>query len=58
MSANIVRNDVPKPDQPSLEDIRLEVAKRRVEARIHAVKENVALLEQIAREIKHGGFDE
>jgi hypothetical protein len=43
-----------KPDQPRLEDIRLEVAKRRVEARIDAVKENVALLEQLSREIKNG----
>jgi len=53
-TANTVRTDVRKPEQPSLEDIRLDVAKRRVEARIDAVKENVALLEQIAREIKHG----
>jgi len=43
---------LPKPDQPSLEDVRLEVARRRVEARIDAVKENLALLEQLAREIK------
>jgi hypothetical protein len=55
MSANIERTDVRKPpDQPSLEEIRLEVAKRRVEVRINAVKENTALLEQIAREIKNG----
>jgi hypothetical protein len=40
------------PDQPSLEDIRLEVARRQVEARANAVKENLALLEQIARETK------
>jgi hypothetical protein len=45
---------LPKPAQPSLEDIRLEVARRRVEARIDAVKENIALLEQFAREIKQG----
>jgi hypothetical protein len=48
----------PSPTIPRLEDIRLEVAKRRVEARINAVKENTALLEQFAREIKHGDFDE
>jgi hypothetical protein len=46
---------MPEPSPtPSLEDIRLEVAKRRAEARIAAAKENVALLEQFAREIKHG----
>jgi len=46
---------MPEPSPtPRLEDIRLEVARRRVEARINAVKENVALLEQIAREIKNG----
>jgi hypothetical protein len=47
---------MPEPSPtPSLEDIRLEVAKRRVEARISAVKENTALLEQFAREIKLEG---
>jgi len=45
---------VPKPDQPSLEDIRLQVARRNVEVRRNAVKENIALLEQLARETKKG----
>jgi hypothetical protein len=55
MSANITRTDVHKPpDRPSFEEIRLEVAKRRVEARSDAVKENLALLEQLSREIKNG----
>jgi hypothetical protein len=44
---------MPNPSPtPSLEDIRLEVARRQVEARISAVKENTALLEQLARETK------
>ena len=43
-----------KPDQPSLEDLRRDVARRMVEARSNAVKENLALLEQLAREIKQG----
>jgi len=42
----------PNPSPPSLEDIRLAVARRRVDARDNAVKENLALLEQLAREIK------
>jgi hypothetical protein len=46
---------MPNPDQPSFEDIRLEVARRRLEARNATVKENIALLEQLAREIKQGG---
>jgi len=45
---------LPRPDQPNLEDIRLEVSRRRVEERSNAVKENLALLDQIAREIKQG----
>jgi hypothetical protein len=46
---------MPEPNPtPGLEDIRLEVAKRRVEARSIAVKENTALLEQLSREIKNG----
>jgi len=40
-----------KPDQsPTLEDFRRDVARRTVEARSNAVKENLALLEQLARE--------
>jgi hypothetical protein len=47
---------LPEPSPtPSLEDIRLQVARQRVEARINAVKENTALLEQFAREIKQEG---
>jgi hypothetical protein len=42
--------------KPSLEDqleaARLEVARRQVEARLAAVKENIEALEWIAREIK------
>jgi hypothetical protein len=44
------------PPTPNLEDLRLEVARRQVEARTSAVKENLALLEQFAREIKQGDF--
>lgn len=47
----------PNPPIPSLEDIRLEVARRRVEARTDAVKENLALLEQLAREIKEDAHE-
>jgi len=44
-----------KPDQsPILEDLRRDAARRMVEARSNAVKENLALLEQLAREIKQG----
>jgi hypothetical protein len=42
----------PSPTIPTLEGIRLAVARRQVEARSNAVKENLALLEQLAREVK------
>jgi hypothetical protein len=45
--------------KPSLEDqlerARLEAAKRQVEARLTAVKENTAFLEQALQEVKRGG---
>jgi len=45
-----------KPDQrPTLEDLRRDVARRMVEARSNAVKENLALLEQLSRELSNGG---
>jgi ligand-binding sensor domain-containing protein len=45
----------PSPTIPTLEDIRLQVARRQVEARSNAVKENLALLEQLVREVKQEG---
>jgi hypothetical protein len=43
---------------PSLEDARLELARRRLEAVTAAVKENLALLEQLSREVRYGGRDD
>ena len=47
----------PSPS-PSLEDARLELARRRLEVVTAAVKENLALLEQLAREVRYGGRDD
>jgi hypothetical protein len=46
------------PNSPELEDIRLEDARRRVEARLATVKENTAFLVQALQEIKRGGRDQ
>ena len=43
---------------PSLEDARLELARRRYEAVAAAVKENLALLEQLSRQVRYGGRDD
>jgi len=43
---------------PSLEDARLELARRRYEAVRAAVKENLVLLEQLSREVRYGGRDD
>jgi hypothetical protein len=45
-----MRND----DEFPLEAIRLEVTRRQLQERAAAVKENLALLERLAREIKQG----
>jgi benzoyl-CoA reductase/2-hydroxyglutaryl-CoA dehydratase subunit BcrC/BadD/HgdB len=53
---NIAGDELHKPDPISLEDrleaARLEAARRQVEARPSAVKENTAFLEQALQEIK------
>jgi hypothetical protein len=49
---NIAGDELNKPEPISLEDIRLEDARRRLEAREAAVQENLQRLEEIAREIK------
>jgi hypothetical protein len=41
-----------QPDPASLEDIRLEVTKRRLEEARAIARESIERLEQIAREIK------
>jgi hypothetical protein len=46
----------PSPS-PSLEDIRLEAVRRRLEQRDVAVRENTAFLEQTLEQIKRGGRD-
>jgi hypothetical protein len=43
-----------KPDPISLEDIRLEVVRRRLEVRDAAAKEATAFLVQTLQEIKRG----
>jgi hypothetical protein len=47
------------PNKPSLEDqleaVRLEAARRQVEARLVAVKENTAFLVEALQDIKRGG---
>jgi hypothetical protein len=58
---NIAGDELHKPNPISLEDqleaVRLESARRRVEVRLAAVKENTTSLVEALQDIKRGGRD-
>jgi hypothetical protein len=59
---NIAGDELHKPNPMSLEDqleaVRLESARRQVEARLAIAKEHWALLERLSQEVKYGGQHE
>jgi hypothetical protein len=51
------KTSMPLSPSPSLEDIRLEAARRRLEERDAAAREATAFLVQTLEQIKRGGRD-